>query len=238
VNEFYDQTDLFNGNLKWAKNVCDEYIRRKLHINWKVQMTVKNIDKELGVKMVESGCWLGLIGVETGNNTTSLGINKRSNTAMVEKSLGILKQCGMKTFALLMAFNVWEENGRLQYEDMSDTLRTLQFVRSLVKKNLVDIISWSLTTPYPGSDLYDIALSHNLIPGFRDGRWEFWDSSENFIMNLPGITKKDWERVKRKGKLLQVLLLFKSGTFNFRSLPVYMKKAWMLVKSRFSKKQG
>ncbi|MBN2532753.1 MAG: B12-binding domain-containing radical SAM protein [Spirochaetales bacterium] len=233
VSEFYDQTDLFNGNLKWAKAVCDEYIQRKLDIHWKVQMTAKNIDKELGSKMVESGCWLGLIGVETGNDKTSRGINKRSTTALVEQSLSILKQSGMKTFALLMAFNVWEEDGRLHYENMADTMNTLRFVRRLIHKNLVDIISWSLTTPYPGSRLYDIAQKHNLIPGDMDGKWEFWDSSENFIMHLPGVRKKDWQKVKRKGKLLQIMLLFKSGTFNIRSLPIYIKKAWLLIKNKF-----
>jgi anaerobic magnesium-protoporphyrin IX monomethyl ester cyclase len=235
VDEFYDQTDLFNGSLKWAKEVCDEYIHRNLNINWKVQMTAKNIDEELAAKMAASGCWLALVGVETGNDRTSRGINKRSTTALVEKSLGMLKQAGLKTFALLMAFNVWEEKGKLTYEDLKDTLHTLEFVRRLIRKDLLDIISWSLTTPYPGSDLYEIALKHHLIPSSMAGKWEYWDSSENFIMTLPGVNKKDWQKVKRKGKLLQLLLLLKSGTFNFRSLPVYMKKAWMLIKSRFSR---
>lgn len=235
VNEFYDQTDLFNGNLKWAKKVCDEYIRRKLHIYWKVQMTVKNINKELGSKMVESGCWLGLIGVETGNDKTCLGINKRSNTVMVEKALHILKQSGMKTFALLMAFNVWEEGDQLKYENMTDTLKTLRFIRKLIKKNLIDIISWSLTTPYPGSDLYEIAQRHKLIPESIRGKWEYWDSSENFIMNLPGINNKSWQKVKRMGKFLQILLLFKSGTFNIRSIPIYIKKFWLLLKNKFTR---
>jgi len=49
-------------------------------------------------------------------------------------------------------------------------------------------------------------------------------------MRLPGVSEKDWKLVKKKGKILQIFLLFKSGTFNLRSLPIYIKKAWNLIK--------
>ena len=232
VREFFDQTDLFNSKLIWAKKVCDEIIKRNLNIKWKVQMTVKNIDEELAQKMVRSGCWLGLIGIETGNDKTARGINKRSSKESAEESLSILKKYGMKTFALLMAFNVWEENGLLKYENMQDTLNTLNFAKQMIKKRKIDIISWSLTTPYPGSKLFNIAKRHKLINKDIEGKWEFWDSSENFIMKLPGITNEDWHIVKRKGKALQVKLLFKSGTFNWRSIPIYFKKLLSYIKNK------
>lgn len=236
VKELFDQTDLFNSSLRWAKDVCDEIIRRKLGIAWKVQMTVKNIDEELAFKMVKSGCWLGLIGIETGNDETAKGINKRSSKEMAQKSLSILKKYGMKTFALLMAFNVWEEDGKLKYENMQDTLNTLNFAKEMIKKRKIDIISWSLTTPYPGSKLFDIAKHHKLIDENIEGKWELWDSSENFIMKLPKITNKDWHIIKRKGKALQVKLLFRSGTFNWRSIPVYFKKLTAYIKNFLSTK--
>jgi len=231
VREFYDQTDAFNGSASWAKKVCDEFIRRGLGIYWKVQMTVENIDEDLAQKMVQAGCWLGLIGIETGNDATAKGILKKTSRVSAGKSLSILKKYGMKTFALLMAFNVWEENGVLKYEDMNDTLNTLNFAKQLVREKKVDIISWSLTTPYPGSRLYEIAKRHQLIPGGSEGKWELWDSSENFIMKLPGISKKDWHFIKRKGKVLQAALLFKSGTFNWYSIPIYLKKIWNVIRT-------
>ena len=230
VKEFYDQTDLFNGNLTWAKQVCDEFIKRNLNISWKVQMTVNNVDEELAEKMVQSGCWLGFVGVESGNDGTTKGIGKRSSRESAAKTLSILKKSGMKTFILLMAFNVWEENGFLKYEDLQDSLNTLNFAKELIKEKKVDIISWSLTTPYPGSKLFEIAKRHKLIPEDLEGKWELWDSSENFIMKLPGVIEKDWYSIKRKGKVLQAMLLFKSGTFNWRSVPIYLKKLWNVIK--------
>lgn len=63
--------------------------------------------------MVCSGFWLSLIGIERGNYFVAKGIDKKTSREGALKSLAILKKYGMKTFALLMAFNVWEENGML-----------------------------------------------------------------------------------------------------------------------------
>jgi hypothetical protein len=180
---------------------------------------------------------MGILGIETGNDSTSRGINKRNTRTSAENSLSILKKQGMKTFALLMAFNVWEENGRLMYENKQDTLNTLSFAKEMIKKNYIDIISWSLTTPYPGSELFEIAKRHQLIPPDLEGRWEFWDSSENFIMKLPGVVEKDWLFIKRKGKVLQARLLLKSGTFNWHSMPLYLKKITNLLRNFLWKRQ-
>ncbi len=229
ITEFYDQTDEFNGNKAWAKTVCDELIKRKLDITWKVQMRADNIDEELAAKMSTAGCWLGCFGIETGNDDTSRGVNKNISTEESIKALKILKKNGIKAFALLMAFNVWEENGTLKFEDREKTLNTVRFAEYLVKSNLVDLISWSLTTPYPGSKLYEIALRHKLIPEGLIGKWENWDSSANFVMKLPGVTNKDWLDIQRKGKFLQIKLLLKSGTFNIASIPIYVKKLYKLI---------
>ncbi|HLB24881.1 MAG TPA: radical SAM protein, partial [Nitrospirota bacterium] len=229
IYEFYDETDEFNGNLKWAKSVCEELIRRRLDISWKAQMRADNVDDELAALMVASGCWLGFFGVESGNDFTLEGIGKRLKVETVRESLGTLKKAGMKTFALLMAFNVWEEGGVLKFETKEDTLNTLNFAKQLVKEGKVDLMSWSLTTPFPGSRLYDIALKHNLIPEEKVGRWELWDPSSNFVMRLPGVTEADWLEIQARGKRLQAVLLFKSGTFNVHSIPLYIRKAWSLV---------
>lgn len=232
INEFYDETDEFNGSLQWAKDVCDEVIRRKLNIHWKVQMRADNVDEELARKMKQSGCWLAFFGIETGNDRTSKGIHKNITREQVIRTLTVFKYNGIKTFGLLMAFNVWEENGKLVYEGMEETKRTLEFAKYLIKKGLLDLMSWSLTTPYPGSKLYDIAVQQGLIDRDLLGKWDFFDSSANFVMRLPGVSAKDWSYIQKEGKKLQAWLLFKSGTFNWRSIPVYLNKLQLLLRKR------
>jgi len=232
IKEIYDQTDEFNGNMKWAKAVCDEIIKRGIKVSLKAQMRADHMDKELAEKMKAAGYWLGLFGVESGNDRTLKGINKRITSEQNRRALGILKDVGIKTFALLMAFNVWEEGGKLCFEDKRDTNNTLEYVRRLIREKKVDLMSWSLTTPYPGSQLYDIALRHNLIPKELLDKWELWDSSERMVMQIPGITEKDWIEVQNKGKKLQAYLLLTSGTFNLKSLPLYLRRGLSQISKR------
>jgi len=224
IKEIYDQTDEFNGNMKWAKLVCDEIIRRGIKVSLKAQMRSDHIDQELAEKMKAAGFWLGLIGIESGNNRTLTGIGKKTTTEKNERALDILKKAGIKTFACLMAFNIWEKDGKLLFEDKKDTLKSLDYIKKLIKRKKVDLMSWSITTPYPGSKVYDIVMRNNLISKEHLGKWELWDSSERMITKLPGITEKDWIKIQNKGKKLQALLLLKSGTFNLKSLPSYLKR--------------
>ena len=224
INEIYDQTDEFNGNIKWAKAVCDEIIRRKIKVSLKAQLRSDHMDRELAQKMKAAGFWLGLFGVESGNNKTLKGINKRVTVEDNTKALKILKEAGIKTFALLMAFNVWEENGCLCFETKYDTENTLNYAKTMINRGQIDLMSWSLTTPYPGSKLYDIVMKHNLIQRDLIGKWELWDSSERMLIKLPGITERDWIQIQNKGKRLQALLLLRSGTYNLKSFPLYVKR--------------
>jgi hypothetical protein len=129
-----------------------------------------------------------------------------------------------------MAFNVWEEDGRLFYESKEDSLRTIEYLRKLLRAKKLHLFGWSMTTPYPGSELYRIAVKHNLIDKEYVGKWEYFDSGANFLMNLPGVGERDWLEVLNAGKRLQARLLFKSGTFNIRALPLYLKKAYFVFK--------
>jgi len=231
AREFCDMSDLFNGDTHWAKNVCDEFVSRHLDVCWKAEMTVQNIDDELAEKMARAGCWISVLGIETGNDTTLEGINKRARRETTERALGILKRHKVKTFGFFMAFNVWEKNGKLMYENRTAMENTLNFAWGLVNKGLLDLMSFSLTTPYPGSLLYKIAKRHKLIPDNMEGRWELWHHGENFIMNLPGITEKEWRAVKARAELLQALLLIKSGAFSISLISLYFRKLVLCIKN-------
>ena len=230
IREIFDETDEFNGNKKWAKEVCDEIIERKLDIAWKAQMRVDNIDSQLVAKLKQSGFWMGLFGLESANDRTLKGIDKKQTVAQIGKALDLFKDSQIKCFGLFMAFNVWEKDGKICYENKDDSIRTLNFARQLINEKKLHLFGWSMTTPYPGSELYNIAKRHNLIDKKCINHWEYFDSGSNFIMKLPGVTASDWSYVINAGKRLQAKLLFTSGTFNFRALPLYFKKTYYVLK--------
>ena len=100
----------------------------------------------------------------------------------------------------------------------------------MIREKKVHLFGWSMTTPYPGSALYDIAVRHSLIDKQYIGNWEYFDSGANFLMRLPEVKEKDWLEVMNAGKRLQAMLLFSSGSFNIKAIPLYIKKAHFVAK--------
>ncbi len=204
--------------------------KRNLGITWKTQLRVTPFTEELAKELAESGCWYVHLGIESGNQRTLDGIDKRININDVESACKLLKKYNIKVMALFMLFNAWEENGQLAYEDVKMTMNTLNFAWKLVKSNLADYIGWSITTPYPGSRLYDIALRHNLLdPAFRDN-WEKWQKEGLFVMDLPGIRKIDRNRMKLMGEILRITCLLRRKYFKLKDLPFLIKRALHIFK--------
>ena len=54
---------------------------------------------------------------------------------------GINNAKNIKTFGLLMAFNVWEEDGKLCFEDKEDSMNTIRFAKRLLKEKKLNLIS-------------------------------------------------------------------------------------------------
>ena len=238
MKELYDQCDEFNANPMWAEKVCDEFIARDLDIVWKVQMRADKITDNFAEKLARSGCWLVSLGIESGNQKTLNGVRKLINLNQVIKSCEILKKHNIKVFGLFMAFNTWEENGKLKYEGVRETRNSLKFAKSLLDRNLLDYISWSLTSPFPGSKLYDIGIKYNLIPQeVLDGK-EDWNNTWRLLLNLPGISKQDWECIKNEGSKLQARCLLKNGNMNRCLIPLYFRRGVKMSKLEIKKTLG
>ena len=208
TKEYFDVADEFNCSIPWALEVCDEIIKHKLNLTWKCQLRADRVTEELAKKMAKAGCWYIHLGAESGNQKTLDGIGKKITPDQVEESARILKKYGIKVDILLMLFNIWEEKGKLQYEGVRESLQTLAFADHLKKKKAADFIGWSPTTPYPGSQLFRTARKYNLIKKSQLIHWERWNNVWGMPAFLPGISKKDYMRVKTRGTLIQLKYVF------------------------------
>lgn len=237
INEIYDCSDEFNNNIDNAIAICEEIIRRGLHkkIAWKTQLRAYPLPEKLIKVMAESGCWYVNIGIESGNPETLVGIKKFITLDQVKSALKLLKKYNLKVQGLFMLYNVWEnKDGLLQFEDTQKTQNTLNFAKELINQKLLDFIGWSLTTPYPGSELYDIALRHKLIKPELMGQWSAWLKSERYIMDLPGITGQEMLKMRNKGSWLRFLCIIKSGNYTYKDLILLFKKGWGVLRANFN----
>ncbi len=103
--------------------------------------------------------------------------------------------------------------------------KTLNFGNTLINKRLIDFFSWSITTPFPGSELFHIARRHKILKeNFTDERKE-WIKDYNAMMELPGVTDRDLLRLKIKGSFLTAKCLLKSGNIGLKDAKYFWQRA-------------
>ena len=230
IGEIFDNGDEFNNNPAHGIAVCKELISRDLNITWKAQLRAHPLPKELVKLMAESGCWYVHLGIESGNQRTLDGIKKHITLEQVEQACTLLKKYNIKVFGLFMLYNVWEDDECLQYEDTQDTLKTLAFAKRMVDRGLLSYVSSTIATPYPGSKLFEIARKHSLFQPGIDHDWERWLTEDDFIMNLPGVTRKAAGNIYFRASVLRAYCFLKSGNWKLKDVPLFANKAFHAIR--------
>jgi len=229
INEVYDQADEFNHSLLHALDVCKEMTRQKLGMSWQASLRAQPFSEELAKAMAEAGCWCASLGVESANERTLRGIKKYITLKDVESTCLLLQKYGIKVRAHFMLYNVWEEQGQLVFEDSQMTENTLNYARSLFQRGLINYMTWSVTTPFPGSELYGIAVRHNLINAHSVNNWDSWLQKETFTMDLPGISRKERSKVWKMGKLLQMRCMLKNRDYRLKDISTIVRRGMNLL---------
>ena len=230
IREYFDNADEINSALPWVTAYCQEKIRRKLTTPWKAMLRADKMTKDLAKLLKKSNCWYVHLGIESGNQRTIDGVGKYITLEQVISCCRLLKKEGITICGLFMFFNAWEKNGRLEFETVKDSLNTLTFVKHLFSEGLIDYMTWSQTTPYPGSKLFDTALKHRLIPRRYLRHWQYFNHSWSFVMKLPGISDRERLMVKTRGAVLQTLYLIKKGHLPLDTFPYLLTRGFALLK--------
>ena len=154
VKEILFREDNFTANRKRVFEFCDILIKEKVDITWMCLADANSITEEMAIRMKEAGCWHIGIGVESGNQGIINVLKKNINLERVEKVFHFLHQAGIKTLAFFMIGN---------YADTKETIEdTLQFANRLN----TDFAIFTITTPFPGTELFEMAVDNHLISNF------------------------------------------------------------------------
>jgi len=151
---FYD--DIFTLDKKRAYAIADAMIRKGLKIHWTCEARVNLVDKELLHHMKQAGCYAIAYGIESASpeilNTLSKGITPEQ----VEEAIRLTREVGLQTIGYFMI--------GAPGENTETITRTINFAKRL---NL-DFAQFAITTPLPGTELYDLYLGN----GRTDISWE------------------------------------------------------------------
>jgi radical SAM superfamily enzyme YgiQ (UPF0313 family) len=222
IRNFFFRADTFTWKKDWTLEVCREIIRRKLDIRWVCNSRVDTIDSERLSWMKRAGCWLISFGVESGNQEILDRMKKGTKPAQAKRALALCRKAGIKSYAFFVIGLPWETRETL--------LQTIRFAKKLD----ADFAEFSFAVPFPGSELYDVAMREHLM---QESDLDYFKNDEPVIRTLT-LEKDELIRLRRKALrgfyfrpayILRTLGRLKSAAEVYRYIRFAIQKARGMV---------
>ncbi|UCC32090.1 MAG: B12-binding domain-containing radical SAM protein [Phycisphaerales bacterium] len=218
VREIKMVSDEINVALPWAKNVC-RAIADLGHKDLFFQSNLRadKIDDELAHLFKRMNMWLVHLGVESANDRVLHGIDKKITVEQTERCLKLLKRHKIRVLLFMMAFQLWEEDGKLQFEEPGEIRHSLWWAWKQFLRRRISYMTWSIATPMPGAPLYEIVDRHGLEPA--EQVLDNWQLNKDYLgidLTSVGINEKAKLRLLRAGILSKGVFAMLSGNFDWR----------------------
>jgi radical SAM superfamily enzyme YgiQ (UPF0313 family) len=169
IKEIFDDTGTFTVSKKWVEEFCREMQERGLNdeIYYSINSRFDHFQDYDYCKMLKkSGFRIIKVGLESGNNTTLQRIRKRLTTQQIYRGAKSASNAGLTVFLTIMVGYPWESQ--------EDAEKTVSLARELMIKGWASILQGSVIIPYPGTPLYQEALTNNWFT-VNPEAWELFD---------------------------------------------------------------
>ncbi|MEK6676687.1 MAG: radical SAM protein [Planctomycetota bacterium] len=218
IREIKIVSDEINVTLPWAKEVC-RAIADLGHKDLFFQSNLRadKVDDELAELFKRMNMWLVHLGVESANDRVLDGIEKKITVDQVERCLKFLKKHNIHVLLFMMAFQLWERDGKLQFETPKEIRRSLWWVWKQFLLRRISYMTWSIATPMPGAPLQEIVDRHGLKSA--DQVLDNWNRNKDYLgidLTSLGISEKTKMRFLRAGILSKAFFMLFSGNFDWR----------------------
>lgn len=159
---FYD--DVFTLDKKRAFAIADGLLRENIGLYWTCETRVNLVDRELLHHMRQAGCYAIAYGIESGSSEIREAIHKGISKEQIVNAIRMTHEVGLQTVGYFMIGSPGE------------TPETIRSTIDFAKELRLDFAQFAITTPFPGTELYEI---------YMQGRTEHvpWD---NFIYEGTG----------------------------------------------------
>lgn len=154
IKGIYYCDDTFTLSPKWVREYCEELKRRNLDIKWAGQSRVDQTDRDLMKLMKDSGLVQLDFGVESGSEKILKVLGKGGagdRTDQIKHSFNLCNELDIRTLATFIIGNPEETK-----EDIDQSF-------NLAKEIEADYTAFYFLTPYPGTDIYDMAIKNGWL---------------------------------------------------------------------------
>ncbi len=155
INEIAFMDDNISFDKERMTALCDELIEKDVNIKWSTPngIAIWRLDEEIIKKSKESGCYKLTFGIETGSRRTQKFIRK--SYIDLERTKQLIIYCNKIGLWTLSAFILG-----FPFETKEDIEETIRYSIECD----VDMATYFIATPYPGTELFDIYRNEGLLP--------------------------------------------------------------------------
>lgn len=176
IDAFMFEDDTFMMDKEWTARICDLMLERKLGLVWCCNIRADLCDKEILRKMHDAGLRKINIGIESASQYILDEVFRKNVTInQVEVAVKIAKKAGLFVQGYFMIGH--------PKETRKDILATISFARKLD----IDEVSFSITTPLPGTYLYENDR------GLAEDGYENYDYYSKSAYKSKSLLVKKWE---------------------------------------------
>lgn len=209
--------DTFTVDVKRVHEVCALILKNNLKIKWICNARVNLVDLELLKAMKKAGCTAVNFGVESGDPVVIQNISKKIKIEQIIHAHKLSKEAGLIITTFIMVGS------------MGETFDSVKLTEKLIEKIDSDYPGLSISTPFPGSPLYKIALKNNWLL-VKD--WSKYVTSPYSLDDYQPVMRTDVmtgdEILKAyyylMGKIARKKLKTKYGQFYYMNPSMYIKE--------------
>jgi len=156
VEHIHFEDDTFGVTPSYLQAVCDVIRRQCSGISWSCELHVRLVSEKNIALMKAAGCRMIQLGFESGNDDILKAIRKGFTVSEALRACRIIERQGIELQTFFM--------GGFPQETEASLTDTLHVIESLVCHKVI----YSIFTPYPGTEAFDLCLKMELIPDRYD----------------------------------------------------------------------
>ncbi len=143
--------DTFTLNKRWVLEFSEQLLANKIKLSWGCQAHVNTADEEMFQAMKKAGLIQLDFGVESGSDKVLKALKKRSSRDAAKRAFKIVRKVGLRAMATFM------------FGSPTETEDDVEATMSLAREIRPSFASSFFITPYPGTELMQMAEDNNWI---------------------------------------------------------------------------
>ncbi|MBC8432918.1 MAG: B12-binding domain-containing radical SAM protein [Desulfobacterales bacterium] len=194
-NMLYFSDDLVLASPKRAQELVGAIGSLKKPIEYSVSARfdiLAQMDDELLYAMKATGCRIMGLGIESGSNRILRIVGKNCTSEMILNGLERLKKVGILPTVSIMVGQYTETK-----EDVEDSI---ELMRKSVRSNPNIQYAFTITTPFPGSQLYKLIFQKGYLRNHKDFYNIYFSTSKEWqqVVNLSAMSAEEVVKMYRK----------------------------------------